>query len=212
MLNQVSKENIDNLPLHKIIKQTTKTREFLHLPFKEVLKRVCFGSTQERKHFPYYCAPDRLGNDLAPIRGAPNRGPGCYQSEEVTSLEYLLEKRPMNQKGYIMGARTAPRFPKDSQMQTPSPAKYQSFWSRERTFSPSYAPFNIKAVRFPDKKTDIVLNPSPGTYEHDTKQGRKVSWPGRFGSPEWSEVPSLEKKTLRSEARSDPNIQGGGIA
>ncbi|XP_077151540.1 ciliary microtubule-associated protein 3 [Ranitomeya variabilis] len=173
----------------------------------EARKRVCFGSAQERKQFPYYCAPDRLGNDLAPIRGAPNRGPGCYKYEEVTSLEYLQERRPTSKKGYIMGARTAPRFPKDSKMQTPSPADYQSFWSKERSFSPSYAPFNIKALRFPDKKTDIVLNPSPGTYEHSTKQGRKVSWPGRFGSPEWSVVPSLEKKTLRSELLTDKEFR-----
>ncbi|XP_073416847.1 ciliary microtubule-associated protein 3 isoform X2 [Dendrobates tinctorius] len=140
----------------------------------EAWKRVCFGSSQERKQFPYYCAPDRLGNDLAPIRGAPNRGPGCYNYEE---------------------------------MQTPSPAEYQSFWSRERSFSPNYAPFNIKALRFPDKKTDIILNPSPGAYEHSTKQGRKVSWPGRFGSPEWSVVPSLEKKTLRSELLTDKEFR-----
>ncbi|XP_071993423.1 ciliary microtubule-associated protein 3 isoform X2 [Engystomops pustulosus] len=168
------------------------------------LKIVCFGSTQERKHFPHYCAPDRLGNDLAPIRGAPNRGPGCYNYEQVTCLEHQLERRPMSKKGYIMGARTAPRFPKDNKMQTPSPAEYQSFWSRERTFSPSYAPFNLKAVRFPDRKTDDILNPSPGTYEHATNQGRKVSWPGRFGSPE---IPSLEKRTLRSELMTDQEFR-----
>ncbi|XP_075706759.1 ciliary microtubule-associated protein 3 [Rhinoderma darwinii] len=173
----------------------------------EVLKRVCFGSTQERKHFPYYCAPDRLGNDLAPIRGASNRGPGCYKYEEVTSMEFLQERKPMSKKGYIMGARTAQRFPKEIKMQTPSPADYQSFWTKEYAFSPSYASFNIKAVRFPDKKTDIYLNPSPGTYEHATKQGRKVSWPGRFGSPEWSEVPSLERRTLRSELLTDKEFR-----
>ncbi|XP_069801481.1 ciliary microtubule-associated protein 3 [Dendropsophus ebraccatus] len=173
----------------------------------EVLKRVCFGSTQERKHFPYHCAPDRLGNDLAPIRGAPNRGPGCYRSEEVSSLKNALDKRPTSKKGYILGARTAPRFHKDNQMKTPSPAEYQQFWSREHAFSPSFAPFNIKAIRFPDKKTDVVLNPSPGTYEHDTKLGRKVSWPGSFGTPEWSEVPSLELKTLRTELQADKEFR-----
>ncbi|KAM3936075.1 ciliary microtubule-associated protein 3 [Leptodactylus fuscus] len=183
------------------------TAERNYSTVEKVLKNVCFGSTQERKHFPYSCAPDRLGNDLSPIRGAPNRGPGCYNNEEVTSLEYLLERRPMSKKGYTMGARTAPRFPKDNKMYSPSPSEYQSFWSRERTFSASYAPFDIKAARFPDKKTDTILNPSPGTYEHSTKLGRKVSWPGRFGSPEWSEVSSLEKRTLRSKLLTDKEFR-----
>lgn len=52
-------------------------------PPPETLKKVCFGSTQERKQFPYHCAPDRLGNELAPIRGSPQCGPGCYNNEEV---------------------------------------------------------------------------------------------------------------------------------
>ena len=30
--------------------------------------------------------PTRFGNDLAPIRGAPNRGPGCYENEDVSNF------------------------------------------------------------------------------------------------------------------------------
>ncbi|XP_068125526.1 ciliary microtubule-associated protein 3 isoform X2 [Hyperolius riggenbachi] len=139
-------------------------------PESDTSKKVCFGSTQDRKHFPHHCAPDRLGNELAPIRGAPNRGPGCYNNEE---------------------------------METPSPAEYQSSWSKERTFSANYVPFSIQAVRFPDKMSDLSLNPGPGVYEREIHVGRKVSWPGQFGSIDWSSVPSLQKRTLRSELLTD---------
>ena len=30
--------------------------------------------------------PTRFGNDLAPIRGASNRGPGCYENEDVSNF------------------------------------------------------------------------------------------------------------------------------
>ncbi|XP_040193638.1 protein pitchfork-like [Rana temporaria] len=173
----------------------------------ETLKKVCFGSTQERKQFPYHCAPDRLGNELAPIRGSPQCGPGCYNNEEVTNMIYLQNRKPMSKKGYTLGARTAKRFSSNEKMETPSPAEYQSFWAKERTFSESYAPFSIKDVRFPGKMTDISQNPSPGTYEHYTEQGRKVSWPGRFGSPDWSSVPSLPKRTFKSELSTDKEFR-----
>ncbi|XP_072280266.1 ciliary microtubule-associated protein 3 [Pyxicephalus adspersus] len=173
----------------------------------ETLKNVCFGSTQDRKQFPYYCAPDRLGNELAPIRGSSNIGPGCYNFEEVTNTIHLQNRKPMSKKGYTLGARTAQRFMSNKKIETPGPAEYQSFWSKEKRVSASWAPFNIQAVRFPDKMTDISLNPSPGTYEHYIKLGRKVSWPGRFGSPDWSSVPSLEKRTLRSELSTDKEFR-----
>ncbi|KAM9320180.1 ciliary microtubule-associated protein 3 [Gastrophryne carolinensis] len=182
-------------------------REDIRHGLAETSKKVCFGSTQDRKHFPYDCAPDRLGNELAPIRGAPNRGPGCYNYEEVTNNIHLQDRKPMSKKGYILGARTAQRFPSYIKMETPSPAEYQSFWAKERSFSASYTPFNIQARRFPDKITAISLNPSPGAYEHDIKLGRKVSWPGRFGSPDWSSVPTLQKKTLRSELSTDKEFR-----
>ncbi|XP_068125525.1 ciliary microtubule-associated protein 3 isoform X1 [Hyperolius riggenbachi] len=172
-------------------------------PESDTSKKVCFGSTQDRKHFPHHCAPDRLGNELAPIRGAPNRGPGCYNNEEVTNMVYLQHRKPMSKKGYTLGARTAVRFNPNEKMETPSPAEYQSSWSKERTFSANYVPFSIQAVRFPDKMSDLSLNPGPGVYEREIHVGRKVSWPGQFGSIDWSSVPSLQKRTLRSELLTD---------
>lgn len=83
-----------NILLCNIVSYICSTFNFLFCDSvfvaSEVLKRVCFGSTQERKHFPHYCAPDRLGNDLAPIRGAPNRGPGCYKPEKVGKYHFMF--------------------------------------------------------------------------------------------------------------------------
>lgn len=36
------------------------------------------------------CANDRLGNELYPVRGAPNLGPGCYDNAEVTTFCFLV--------------------------------------------------------------------------------------------------------------------------
>ncbi|KAG8451051.1 hypothetical protein GDO86_003365, partial [Hymenochirus boettgeri] len=125
----------------------------------ENVKKLCFGSTQDRKLFPSYCAPDRLGNDLAPIRGSPNLGPGCYNFEEVTNLNHFLETRPISIKGYTMGARTAPRIPQNNKAVTPGPGEYQSFWTKEHRVSPAYVPFFVSATRFPNKMSEAAVHP-----------------------------------------------------
>ncbi|KAE8623444.1 hypothetical protein XENTR_v10005611 [Xenopus tropicalis] len=173
----------------------------------DTLKRICFGSTQDKKQFPHYCAPDRMGNNLAPIRGAPNLGPGCYNIEEVTNMQHLLDRKPVSVKGYVMSARTAPRFPPEKKMQTPGPGEYQSFWTKESKVSSAYAPFFINAARFPKKMSEAALYPSPGTYNIVSLQSQKVSWPGRFGSPDWSLIPALEKRTVRSELETDKEFR-----
>lgn len=33
--------------------------------------------------YPFNTPYNRFGNEMLPIRGAPNRGPGCYNNEEV---------------------------------------------------------------------------------------------------------------------------------
>ncbi|XP_041282946.1 protein pitchfork [Onychostruthus taczanowskii] len=45
---------------------------------KAVAKPISFGTTQERKMFPYHCAPDRLGIEGLGVRGSPSLGPGSY--------------------------------------------------------------------------------------------------------------------------------------
>ncbi|XP_043932929.1 protein pitchfork [Protopterus annectens] len=168
---------------------------------------ISFGTTQDRKLFPYYCAPDRLGNELAPLRGAPQRGPGCYENEAVSSFIYYLQKKPESKKGYTLGARTAKRFPPEVQNVAPAPTAYQLEWSKERTFKPSSAPFSISANRFQEKTESTVLTPGPGSYEHDVARNQKVSWPMKFDRPDWSLVPSLPKRTLRTELVSDKEFR-----
>ncbi|MEE6508381.1 hypothetical protein FKM82_020866, partial [Ascaphus truei] len=125
----------------------------------------------------------------------------------VSNSLYQLERKPLSKKGYSLGARTALRFPPDKKIQTPDPAEYQSFWAKERAFSPCYAPFSANAARFPDKVTDISLYPSPGTYDHNTERNRMVSWPGKFGAPDWSAVPTLERRALKSELPEDKEFR-----
>ncbi|NXI70336.1 PIFO protein, partial [Anseranas semipalmata] len=162
-------------------------------------KRISFGSCQERKTFPLHHAPDRLGIQLVAIKGNPFLGPGCYQSQEASSLSYSLEKKPLSKKGYVIGARTAQRFIPEPQTVTPGPGMYQSFWNKERKCQPAYAPFSTKTPRFPDKPSNKELFPGPGTYDTDKKLHKKITWPMKFGSPDWSLVPIPAKRMLKTE-------------
>ncbi|KAJ7428233.1 primary cilia formation [Pitangus sulphuratus] len=66
--------------------------------------------------FPYYFAPDRLGIEVMAVGGNPLVGPGCYLGQETPILKSSLSTRPMSSKGYVMGARTGPRFMPSSRM------------------------------------------------------------------------------------------------
>ncbi|XP_069489152.1 ciliary microtubule-associated protein 3 isoform X2 [Ambystoma mexicanum] len=171
------------------------------------LKNVSFGSSHDRELFPYHCAPDRLGNEMAPIRGEPHCGPGSYRNEEVTNMIYLMSKKPESTRGYALGARTAPQYPLEKTIQSPGPAAYQSYWSKERVFTPAYAPFSISADRFSSKVPEAERRPGPGVYELGVPCSKRVTWPMKFGSPDWSQVPSLEKRTLRSELITDKEFR-----
>ncbi|XP_054037546.1 protein pitchfork [Rissa tridactyla] len=168
---------------------------------RDVQKRISFGSCQERKMFPLHHAPDRLGVQLVSIRGDPSLGPGCYLSQERSSFRYSLENKPLSKKGYVIGARTAQRFIPDPQAVTPGPATYQSFWKKERKCQPAYAPFSMKTPRFPDKPSDKEFFPGPGTYEADKRLHKKITWPMKFGSPDWSLVPMPAKRMLNMEVQ-----------
>ncbi|KFO77035.1 Protein pitchfork, partial [Cuculus canorus] len=162
----------------------------------DVHKRIAFGTCQKRKIFPVHQAPDRLGIQLKIIRGNPSLGPGSYKIQERSSLTYLLGNKPLSKKGYVIGARTAQRFRPEPQTVTPGPAMYQSFWGKERKCQPAYAPFSSKIPRFPDKLTDKELLPGPGTFEVDKQLHKKVTWPMKFGSPDWSLVPKPAKNKI----------------
>ncbi|KAM9369352.1 ciliary microtubule-associated protein 3 [Phaethornis superciliosus] len=167
---------------------------------RDMKKGISFGSSQERKIFPFHHAPDRLGIQLVAIRGNPLLGPGCYPSEKRNSLKYSLENKPLSKKGYVVGARTAQRFVAE-QTVSPGPAMYQSFWMKEKKCQPAHAPFSMKAPRFPDKPSDREFFPGPGTYQPDKPVPKKVTWPMKFGSPDWSLVPSPAQKMAKMEVQ-----------
>ncbi|XP_059723924.1 ciliary microtubule-associated protein 3 [Haemorhous mexicanus] len=83
---------------------------------RAVTKLVSFGTTQERKMFPYSHAPDRLGIEVLGVRGDPSLGPGSYLGPESSALQSPLSTRPLSSRGYVMGARTAPRFQQKAQV------------------------------------------------------------------------------------------------
>ncbi|TFK03718.1 rhodopsin [Platysternon megacephalum] len=47
----------------------------------------------------------------------------------------------------------------------------------------------------------------PGTYEADKLPHKKITWPMKFGSPDWSLVPMPERRTLRTELITDKEFR-----
>ncbi|XP_052798352.1 protein pitchfork-like isoform X2 [Mya arenaria] len=74
--------------------------------------KISFMTTLDREMFPTKMPQNRFGNEICPLRGAPHRGPGCYENEEKTNFWYDIEHKINSTKGYTLGARTGPRFPK----------------------------------------------------------------------------------------------------
>ncbi|XP_046726145.1 protein pitchfork isoform X3 [Silurus meridionalis] len=90
---------------------------------------------------------------------------------------------------------------------TPSPQEYQQDWSGSEKCAPGRTAFNSTAQRFTSKSTTISSNPGPGTYSPGGPCNRKVSWPMKFGSPDWSSVPMQKKKGLRTELPCDKELR-----
>uniref|UniRef100_A0A670JCW4 Protein pitchfork n=2 Tax=Podarcis muralis TaxID=64176 RepID=A0A670JCW4_PODMU len=171
-------------------------------------QRNSFGSCQERKIFPVFYPPDRLGNENVPIKGDPDRGPGAYNYAEKDNLLYQLARRPESTKGYTMGARTTPRFGLLSKHVTPDPTAYQSIWIRDHhRRQPTHVSFCSNMPRFSEKLLDKDFYPGPGTYDPYGMPHRHVTWPGKFGAPDWSLIPMPAKRTLRSELLSDKEFR-----
>ncbi|XP_050840914.1 protein pitchfork, partial [Serinus canaria] len=126
-----------------------------------VTKPISFGTTQERKMFPYGFAPDRLGIEVLGVRGDPSLGPGSYLGPESRALQSPLSSRPESSRGYAMGARTAPRFQPRAQPLSPGPAAYGPFPGRPRPAppGPGPAPFGSSSPRFPRRLLDRDRNP-----------------------------------------------------
>ncbi|XP_058159036.1 ciliary microtubule-associated protein 3 isoform X2 [Dasypus novemcinctus] len=142
--------------------------EFTH----ETLIDCPFGTCQQRKLFPNYRPTSLLGNKFLPLRGAPNRGPGCYITEDDI---------------------------------TPYTGMYQKIKPTEEKHIKSFAPFNVLIPRFGKYTKDTY--PGPGTYNPEINPPRKVVWPMKFGSPDWAQVPCLQKRTLKAELSTDKDFR-----
>ncbi|XP_067913403.1 ciliary microtubule-associated protein 3-like [Heterodontus francisci] len=160
----------------------------------------------ERKLFPVHWAPDRHGNQFPPIRGAPNRGPGSYDTYFKNSLTENLEKKPESKIGYALGARTSVRFLPKLTI-SPGPAVYQKKLAKDRIFKPSSAPFGSTTSKSRQSSLNKLVVPGPGTYEPNAQRNRQVTWPMKFDSPDWNLVPAPKKRTLRIELASDKEFR-----
>ncbi|XP_060056973.1 ciliary microtubule-associated protein 3 isoform X2 [Erinaceus europaeus] len=170
---------------------------------KSALCNYPFGTCQQRKLFPHYYPLTFFGNKFVPLRGSPHRGPGCY-TKDIYGLAYSLAKVPTSKKGYTLGARTAPRFQSINKNVTPYPGMYQAEYSEEKKKKQSFAPFNVFAPRFREDSKNI---PGPGTYNPIIKPPAKITWPMKFGSPDWAQVPCLQKRTLKTELSTDKDFR-----
>ncbi|XP_016781219.2 ciliary microtubule-associated protein 3 isoform X1 [Pan troglodytes] len=164
-----------------------------------------FGTCQQRKLFPHFHPPNLIGNKFVPLRGSPHRGPGCYFSDGY-GLAYDLSKIPTSIKGYTLGARTAVRFKPIQKEMTPHAGKYQNISPQQEKHKQNFAPFNVLVPRFKNYPKDTYY-PSPGAYNPEKKPPPKIAWPMKFGSPDWAQVPCLQKRTLKAELSTDKDFR-----
>ncbi|XP_058938032.1 ciliary microtubule-associated protein 3 [Kogia breviceps] len=169
----------------------------------ETMVNYSFGTCQQRKLFPHFHPPNLLGNKFLPLRRVPHR---CYIAEDMYGLAYNLSKIPTSIKGYAFGARTAVRFKPISKDMTPYPGMYQTVGPQEQTHKQNFAPFNALLPRFRTYSKDTCY-PGAGTYNPDIKPPQKITWPMKFGSPDWAQVPSLQKRTLKAELPTDKEFR-----
>ncbi|XP_057242913.1 protein pitchfork [Malurus melanocephalus] len=168
---------------------------------KAAQKRISFGTTQERKMFPYHYAPDRLGIEMPAVGRNPLLGPGCYLGPETNILQSSISTKPMSTRGYAMGARTGPRFQKKARMVGPGPATYEPFPRDPRSYQPARVPFFSSTPRFSTRPTQNEFFPGPGTYNIDQPLNKKVTWPMKFGAPDWAAVPPPPQRMVKMEVQ-----------
>ncbi|XP_007947491.1 protein pitchfork [Orycteropus afer afer] len=174
---------------------------------EETLVDYSFGSCQQRKVFPHYIPLDFMGNKFLPLRGAYHRGPASYLTEDKYGLAYNLTKIPTSKKGYAFGARTSVRFQSNNKNPTLYPGMYQKVDSPEEKHKQSFAPFNVMLPRCGKCDLGKFVYPGPGTYNPEMKPPRKIAWPMKFGSPDWAQVPCLQKRTLKTELSTDKEFR-----
>uniref|UniRef100_A0A2R8MYD6 Ciliary microtubule associated protein 3 n=1 Tax=Callithrix jacchus TaxID=9483 RepID=A0A2R8MYD6_CALJA len=89
---------------------------------------------------------------------------------------------------------------------TPCAGRYQQVSRQQEKHKQNFAPFNVLVPRFKNYSKDTYY-PSPGTYNPEKKPPPKISWPMRFGSPDWAQVPCLPKRTLKAELSTDKELR-----
>uniref|UniRef100_A0A4W3GLH8 Protein pitchfork n=1 Tax=Callorhinchus milii TaxID=7868 RepID=A0A4W3GLH8_CALMI len=92
---------------------------------------------------------------------------------------YNNHLKPLSNYGYVLGARTQRRF--------------------------TQASCEVGINR--PIEGGILCISSPGTYEHQLKCNRRITWPMKFSSPDWSLVSSPKRRTLRIELPSDKDFR-----
>ncbi|XP_006899409.1 PREDICTED: protein pitchfork [Elephantulus edwardii] len=173
----------------------------------EALLNYSFGSCQKREVFPFYTPSDLMGNKYPPLRGVPHRGPGRYITEDKYGLAENLAKIPTSKKGYALGARTGFRFQVINKNATFYPGMYQTVPSPDERHKQAFVPFNVMLPRCRKYDSEKDFYPGPGSYNPEIKPPRKVTWPMKFGSPDWAQVPCLQKRSLRSELPTDKDFR-----
>nr|XP_031362841.1 protein pitchfork [Lonchura striata domestica] len=163
---------------------------------KAVAKLISFGTTQERKMFPQHFGADRLGIEALGAQGSPFLGPGSYLGPE-NILKSSTSTRPMSTRGYVMGARTAPRFQQKAQF----PHSHPQFpHSHPSSLTP--IPNSLTPIPIPSLPSPIPTFPSPpGTYELRGPPTTGVSWPMKFGAPDWAKVPRPAQRTAKLQVQ-----------
>ncbi|XP_065890903.1 ciliary microtubule-associated protein 3-like isoform X2 [Dysidea avara] len=144
---------------------------------KEIIS-VAFGSAASRLMVPEHPPPSRGGIE-AGLRGARNRGPGCYGPSPEELFLKELDSRPQSTRGVMFGATTAKRFPQARKEKMPGPATYQPNVRTQITLS--YKPFGSATSRRPGTVDKAEESPGPGHYEHDVVKNRHVEVMGSFG-------------------------------
>ncbi|KAM9445395.1 ciliary microtubule-associated protein 3-like [Clarias gariepinus] len=148
-----------------------------------------------------------MGNEMVTFHSSPTPGPGCYDNHVVGTIVYNLKRRPESKKGYALAARTSPRFLPSFQTVTPSPQKYQQDWSVSSMCAPGKTSLSSTEPRFVTKPVTVSTNPGPGAYTPNCPSNRRVSWPMKFGSPDWTQVPMLDRRALRTELPCDKDFK-----
>lgn len=137
--------------------------------------------------------------------GAAQLGPGCYDNHNFGTMQHHMRSKPSSTRGYGLSARTAARFTSLYQDVTPSPQQYQPDQSRSTLPPVGQVPFSSSTPRFRSQQPSQD-GPGPGTYNLHVETSRKVSWPMRFGRPDWAALPPLDRHSLEvSEIRQVPS-------